>query len=90
MTHNRQNGRHNPSKRSIQRWENEGGAIKHVGALRPHERSQGQNADTADAAGQVIDRLSDHPGTSKQREVRNRKLLEGPREFRDMRRDHRK
>jgi len=40
----------------------------------------------AEMAGQEIDRLGDHSATVEERAKRKRRLLKGPREFRDMRR----
>jgi hypothetical protein len=81
-------GTHNPSQRSTQRWENEGGAIKGVRAKRPRDpaqlKTQGKAADLAD---EVIDRHADRSATFEERESRKRRLLKGPKEFRDMRRD---
>jgi hypothetical protein len=81
-------GTHNPSQRSTQRWENEGGAFKGVRAKRPRDlaqlKTQGKAADLAD---EVIDRHADRSATFEERESRKRRLLKGPKEFRDMRRD---
>lgn len=90
MADKRPRGTHNPSQRSTQRWENEGGATKDARAGRASVRRQSKNADTADMAAPVIDRLADRSATFEQQEGRKRRLLEGPKEFRDMRRDHRK
>ena len=79
---------HNPSQRSIQRWENEGGATKDVRAKRPDHLKKQDIA--ANLAGQVIDGLADRSATSEERESRKRRLLKGPKEFRNMRRDDRK
>jgi hypothetical protein len=79
---------HNPSQRSIQRWENEGGATKDVRAKRPGHLKRQDIA--ANLAGQVIDRLADRSVTSEERERRKRRLLKGPKEFRNMRRKDRK
>jgi hypothetical protein len=86
----RQKRTHKPSRRSIQRWENEGGATKGARAKRPRVTTQEKNQDAANLAGQVIDRLADHSATSEERETRKRKLLKGPKEFQNMRRDQRK
>lgn len=90
MADKRPGGTHNPSQRSTQRWENEGGATKDVHAKRAGARSHTKDADTADMASPVIDRLADRSATSEQQENRKRRLLKGPKEFRDMRRDQRK
>ena len=39
----------------------------------------------ADMAGREIDRLEDVTATSQQRETRKRRLIDGPKEFRDLR-----
>ena len=91
MADKRPKARHSPSQRSIQRWENEGGATKDVRANRPCFRGEPQKQDiAADLAGQVIDRLGDRLATFEERERRKRRLLKGPKEFRKMRRDDRK
>ena len=90
MMDKRPEDRHNPGQHSTQRWENEGGATKDVRAKRAGVCSQSKNSDTADMAAPVIDRLADRSATSEQQESRKRKLLKGPKEFRDMRRDQRK
>jgi hypothetical protein len=81
---------HQPSQRSIQRWENEGGATKGTRAKRPRVFAQKKNQEAANLAGQVIDRLADRSATSEEWESRKRKLLKGPKEFRNIRRDQRK
>lgn len=78
------------AQRSTQRWENEGGATIDVSAKRTGVRRQTRNADAANIAGPVIDGLADRSATTEQQEGRKRRLLKGPKEFRDMRRDHRK
>jgi hypothetical protein len=91
MADRRPKGTHNPSQRSTQRWENEGGAIKGVRAKRPHVPAQIENQDkAATLAGEAIDRLADRSATAEQRETRKRRLLKGPKEFRGARRDQRK
>ena len=42
----------------------------------------------ADMAGEAIDRHADLSASSEEQERRKRKLLKGPKEFRDLRRDH--
>ena len=42
----------------------------------------------ADMAGEAIDRHTDLSATSEEQESRKRQLLNGPQEFRDLRRDH--
>jgi hypothetical protein len=88
MVDKRPKGKHNPSQRSTQRWENEGGAIKGVRTKRPRDPAQLKTqGKAADLAGDVIDRHADRSATSEERESRKRRLLKGPKEFRDMRRD---
>jgi hypothetical protein len=87
MMDKRPKGRHDPSQRSTQRWENEGGAMKGVRTKRRRDAAQRKKQKAADLAGEVIDRNADHSATSEQRESRKRRLLKGPKEFRDMRRD---
>lgn len=72
-------------RRSIERWENEGGAIRH-----PRVRSKTRNEDSAEMARPVLDGLADGSATVDEQESRKRKLLKGPKEFRDIRRDHRR
>jgi hypothetical protein len=85
MVDKRPKGKHDPSQRSTQRWENEGGAIRGVRTKRPVQRKKQRKA--AELAGEVIDRHADRSATSEERESRKRRLLKGPKEFRDMRRD---
>jgi hypothetical protein len=88
MMDKRLRGRHNPSRRSTQRWENEGGAIRDVRNQRARHRTQRKSqGEAACLAGEVIDRQSDPSATFKERETRKRRLLKGTKEFRDMRRD---
>lgn len=88
MVDKRRNGTHNPSQRSTQRWENEGGAVKGVRTKPPRNparlKTQGK---AADLAGDVIDQHADRSATFEERASRKRRLLKGPKEFRDMRRD---
>jgi hypothetical protein len=74
MEDQRPGGRHDAGRRSTQRWENEGGGIKHPPGM----------------AGPGLDGLADAFATVEEHESRKRKLLKGPKEFRDMRRDHRR
>ena len=78
-------GTNNPSQRSTQRWENEGGAIRGVRTGRSQDRTTQDKA--AHVAAEVIDQHADHSATFEIRERRKRRLLKGPKEFRDMRRD---
>jgi hypothetical protein len=83
--------RHTYGQRSIQRWENEGGATEGWPAKRPSIPSRLENQDkAATLAGQAIDRRADFSATSEERKARKRRLLKGPKEFRSMRRDRRK
>ncbi len=66
-----------------------GGAIKGVRAKRSRAQVKNQNR-AADLASQALDRLVDRSATSEERDSRKRKLLKGPKEFRDLRRDQRK
>jgi len=91
MMDKRPKATHNPSQRSTQRWDNEGGAIKNVRAKRPSDPAQLKARDkAADLAGKVIDRHADLSATSDEQESRKRRLLKGPREFRNLRRDQSK
>jgi hypothetical protein len=88
MVDKRPKGTHNPSQRSIQRWDNEGGAIRGVRTKRPRDPAQLKTqSKAADLAGKIIDRHADRSATSEERESRKRRLLKGPKEFRDVRRD---
>jgi hypothetical protein len=84
-----QNGRNDPSRGATERWENEGGAIKDLSAKRADVPSQSRNENTAEMARPVLDGLADPSATSEQQESRKRTLLDGPKEFRDMRLDDR-
>jgi hypothetical protein len=87
MVDKRPKGTHNPSQRSTQRWENEGGAIRGVRNKRPHDAQRKAQGKAADLAREVIDQHADRAATLEERESRKRRLLKGPKEFRDMRRD---
>jgi hypothetical protein len=50
-------------------------------------RSPKAAAKASDMAGQQIDKLGDSSATNEERQQRKRRLLKGPREFRDMRDD---
>ena len=45
-------------------------------------------AKASDMAGEEIDRLANHSAPAEERDSRKRRLLKGPKEFRDMRKDH--
>ena len=51
------------------------------------QRSPKAVAKALDLAGQQIDQLSDQSATAEERQARKRRLLKGPREFRDIRGD---
>jgi hypothetical protein len=51
------------------------------------QRSPKAVAKALDLAGQQIDKLSDQSATAEERQARKRRLLKGPREFRDIRGD---
>ena len=50
-----------------------------------HAKSATGSRQAADMAGKEIDRLEDLTATSEQRETRKRRLIKGPKEFRDLR-----
>jgi hypothetical protein len=52
-----------------------------VGAGKPRTKA-------AEMAGEAIDRQADQSATAEERESRKRRLLKGPEEFRELRRDH--
>jgi Arc/MetJ-type ribon-helix-helix transcriptional regulator len=54
------------------------------GMPRPNARGASK---ASDMAGQVIDKLGDPTATSQERQTRKRRLLEGPKEFRNIRRN---
>jgi hypothetical protein len=56
-----------------------------AGTIAPRQRSQGARKAT-DMAAREIDRLGDQSATGEERASRKRRLLSGPKEFRDMRR----
>jgi hypothetical protein len=59
-----------------------------VAGSRPmRRRSQKTASNASDMAGQQIDKLGDSSASDEQRQQRKRRLLKGPREFRDMRGD---
>ncbi len=67
-----------------------GGATKGIRAKRSRVQVKNQER-AAELAGQTLDRLVAHrSATSEERDSRKRKLLKGPKEFRDLRRDQRK
>jgi hypothetical protein len=59
-----------------------------VRTKRPRDPDQRKTqGKAADLAGEVIDRRADRSATLEERESRKRRLLKGPKEFRDMRHD---
>jgi metal-responsive CopG/Arc/MetJ family transcriptional regulator len=49
-------------------------------------RARGKNvAKASEMAGQEIDRLADQSATAEEQQLRKRRLIKGPKEFRDMR-----
>jgi len=61
-------------------------AIASAPAKRQHSTRAKRKA--ADLAGEAIDRLGDQAATGEERASRKRRLIKGPREFRDIRTDH--
>ena len=61
-----------------------------AGAPKPTDEKArlGKPRKAADLAGEVIDQHADQSATAEERESRKRRLLKGPKEFRDLRRDH--
>jgi hypothetical protein len=61
-----------------------------AGAPKPTEKSAtvGNPPKAADMAGAVIDQQADLSASSEEQASRKRRLLKGPKEFRDLRRDH--
>ena len=67
--------------------------LAELGLAMSGSRGRGISAKTASKAaalaGQEIDRLADQSAPVEERDRRKRRLLKGPKEFRDMRDDHR-
>jgi hypothetical protein len=57
-----------------------------AGTIAPRQRSKGNRRKATDMAARQIDRLGDQSATGEERASRKRRLLSGPKEFRDMRR----
>jgi hypothetical protein len=76
MADKRPKGQHNPSQKSLQRWDNEGGAIKGVHAKRPRDPNQLGNAIVDLATMDEADRAKVHkkipPKTARKKLVRGR------------------
>ena len=71
MLHKHTKTTHNPSQRSTQRWDNEGGAIKNVRAKRTPDPAQIKaRGKAADLAGKIIDHHADRSATSEERASR--------------------
>jgi hypothetical protein len=62
-----------------------------AGAPRPffNKARQVKSRKAAEMAGDIIDQHADLSASPDEQERRNRRLLKGPKEFREMRRDHR-
>src|SRR5437868_10761477 len=61
--------------------------LKRLTGTQPmRQRSPNATAKARDLADQEIDKLSDQSATAEERQERKRRLLKGPREFRDIRR----
>jgi len=84
--------------RQIDEWSKQSGAetrseaIRHLLGLalagsQRTPRSASSASKASDMAGQVIDELGDPSATEEQRQTRKRRLLKGPKEFRDIRGD---
>ena len=61
-----------------------------AGARKPTDKARTRNRRTkaAEMAGEAIDQQADQSATAEERESRKRRLLKGPAEFRELRRDH--
>jgi hypothetical protein len=62
-----------------------------AGAKKPTDdkaRTRNRRAKAAEMAGEAIDEQADQSATAEERESRKRRLLKGPAEFRELRRDH--
>ena len=60
-----------------------------VGAGAPTDKENlNQSQTAAEMAGEVIDRNTDPSASTDEQESRKRKLVKGPKEFRELRRDH--
>lgn len=58
-----------------------------AGTADARQRSSASKRRAADMAGRELDRLGDQQASGKERADRKRRLIKGPQEFRDMRRD---
>jgi hypothetical protein len=59
-----------------------------AGAPKPNKKRVGKTPKASDMAGDVLDQHADLSASSEEQESRKRRLLKGPKEFRDLRRDH--
>ena len=59
-----------------------------AGAPKPNKKRGGKTPKASDMAGDVLDQHADLSASSEEQESRKRRLLKGPKEFRDLRRDH--
>ena len=61
-----------------------------AGAPRPTDNTTGEGKPrkAADMAGDIIDQHADLSASSEEQASRKRRLLKGPKEFRELRRDH--
>ena len=84
----RRRQRDRPSRAvAIQRLAERGGLAS---SIIPRQRNKGSRRKAAEMAGQEIDRLGDQATTNEERARRKRRLIKGPREFREIRDDWRK
>ena len=64
-------------------------AKKGLAGLRPIKRTSPKTAaKAAELAAEEIDRMTDQSASVEEQAIRKRRLLKGPREFRDIREDH--
>src|SRR3954454_16744551 len=64
-------------------------AEKGLTAVGPMKRTSPKSAaKAAELAGEEIDRMTDQSASVEEREIRKRRLLKGPKEFRELREDH--
>jgi metal-responsive CopG/Arc/MetJ family transcriptional regulator len=59
-----------------------------LGATTKAQRTAKSVLKASDMAAQQIDRLADRSATAEERHERKRRLIKGPKEFRDIRSDH--
>jgi Arc/MetJ-type ribon-helix-helix transcriptional regulator len=63
-----------------------GAGLKRGQYSKPRERPKAKS-EASDLAGEQIDKLADSSATAEERQMRKRRLLKGPKEFRDIRLD---